>query len=156
MSGWSSKDLTLTIPITIGSVPYQPPFLPSPVEPSAPPLCPPSYSEDIQPYPGVGKYNCWWNLFVLKRATAVLDSWKKLCACFSVVLVVIGLGTYRTSIAWPIRVKIVYFQALRYKTKAVILVICPTLQVIMVWLAWGIFKSVTLIGSQSFIIIIRW
>ena len=56
ISGWNSKDLTLTIPITIGSVPYQPPSLPSPVEPSAPPLdFPPPYSEDIQPHPGVGK-----------------------------------------------------------------------------------------------------
>ncbi|KAL9979577.1 hypothetical protein ACROYT_G017255 [Oculina patagonica] len=53
VSGWSSKDFTLTIPITIGSVPYQPPCLPAPVEPSAPPLTPPPYSEEIQPYPGV-------------------------------------------------------------------------------------------------------
>ncbi|XP_020612616.1 arrestin domain-containing protein 4-like [Orbicella faveolata] len=53
IGGWNSKDLTLTIPITIGSVPYQPLLLPSPVEPSAPPLCPPPYSDDIQPHPGV-------------------------------------------------------------------------------------------------------
>ena len=55
VSGWRSKDITLTIPIIIGSVPYQPPVLPSRVEPSAPPLCPPPYSDDIEPYPGVGK-----------------------------------------------------------------------------------------------------
>ena len=58
MSGFSAKDLILTIPITIGSVPYQPPHQPSAVQPSAPPLTPPpGYSEDFQPYPEAGNWH---------------------------------------------------------------------------------------------------
>ena len=56
VSGFSAKDLSVAIPITIGSVPYQPPCLPPQVEPSAPPLTPPQYNEGIEPYPGAGKY----------------------------------------------------------------------------------------------------
>lgn len=52
VSGFSAKDMTLTMPITIGSVPYQSPYHPPAVEPSAPPLTPPPYSEEIEPYPG--------------------------------------------------------------------------------------------------------
>lgn len=55
VSGWRAKDLILSVPLTIGSVPYQPPVLPTSVEPSAPPLSPPPYSEG-QTYPGVGKW----------------------------------------------------------------------------------------------------
>lgn len=76
VSGWTSDDLTLTIPITIGSVPYQPPHLPTPVEPSAPPLEPPPYSDEISPYPGVGKL-CQENSFILIRTDLLF-----LCAWF--------------------------------------------------------------------------
>ncbi|PFX33067.1 Arrestin domain-containing protein 3 [Stylophora pistillata] len=53
VSGWRAKDLVLSVPLTIGSVPYQPPFLPTSLEPSAPPLSPPPYSEGGQPCPSV-------------------------------------------------------------------------------------------------------
>lgn len=56
VAGGLSKDLTVTIPITIGSVPYRPPSLFPEVEPSAPPLSPPPYSEDAQLYPVLPTY----------------------------------------------------------------------------------------------------
>ena len=53
----------------------------------------------------------------------------------SVVLVVFGLRNLERGHPvknWPVRVEIVYFQPLRCKTKAVVVVICPTLQVTVV------------------------
>lgn len=55
-SGFSTKKIVSTIPITIGSVPYRYPALLPSLEPSAPPLSPPVYSEDAQPYPVLPSY----------------------------------------------------------------------------------------------------